>query len=167
MRRSPTSGALDVGAFARGGGMMQAINVTPMIDVMLVLLIIFMVVTPILTAGFHADLPAAEFLQPRPDDPSRVTLGIDRDGRLFLDQKPITDAELPAALARIFRNRTTDRILIVKADRHLRWQQVLDVLATAREAGVRLVGAVGEPRPQPSTPRPERRARSGAVDSDG
>jgi biopolymer transport protein ExbD len=126
---------------------MQAINVTPMVDVMLVLLIIFMVVTPIISAGFRARLPDGVFLKARPDDDSRITLGIDQDGRCYLQQRPVAEADLPAALRRIYATRTRDKILFIKADRRLRYQRILDVLTLARAAGVRTVGAITEQRP--------------------
>jgi len=138
--------------FARGGSVMQAINVTPMVDVMLVLLIIFMVVTPIISAGFTARLPDGVFLKDRPDDESRITLGIDRDGRCYLQQRPVADADLAAALRQIYATRTRDKILFIKADRGLRYQRILEVLATARAAGVRTVGAVTEQRPAADAP---------------
>jgi biopolymer transport protein ExbD len=142
----------DIAAFARGGSVMQTINVTPMIDVMLVLLIIFMVVTPIITAGFRGELPDGVFLKSRPEDEKRITLGIDHDGNCFLQQRPITKADLPAALTRLYATGTTDRVLFLKADRRLRYQLILDAMAIARAAGVRVVGAVTEQRTPEESP---------------
>jgi len=68
---------------------MGDINVTPMVDVMLVLLVIFMIVTPLITAGFQAQLPEGEHLKSRPEEETRVVLGIDQDGNYFLNKKPI------------------------------------------------------------------------------
>src|SRR5258706_14715214 len=82
------------------------INVTPMIDVMLVLLIIFMIVTPAITAGFQATVPRATNPEPKEEDAGEIRLGIDKDGKFFLDitdprtnkytgQRFINDADLP------------------------------------------------------------------------
>ena len=73
------------GAGCRQGG----INVTPMIDVMLVLLIIFMIVTPLIAAGFKATLPKGKNLDPRPEGENEVVLGIDAGGQYFLNGRPV------------------------------------------------------------------------------
>ena len=78
------------------GGMQATPNVTPMIDVMLVLLIIFMVVTPQLLAGFNADPPKAINLKDHPEDPDQDhVLGIDKDGHYYLDKKPYAADQVP------------------------------------------------------------------------
>ena len=69
-----------------GGGVTSEINVTPMIDVMLVLLIIFMIVTPLIAAGFKATMPVGEHLQKDPEGKDEVVLGIDASGNYFLER---------------------------------------------------------------------------------
>src|SRR5688500_10503442 len=69
-------------------------NVVPMIDIMLVLLIIFMIVTPLIAAGFKATLPKGKNLDPRPEGDNEVVLGIDEAGRYFLNQRPIASGAL-------------------------------------------------------------------------
>ena len=86
------------------------INVTPMIDVMLVLLIIFMIVTPLIAAGFKATLPKGKNLDPRPEGENEVVLGIDQGGRYFLNQRPIANGALEDQLRGIFAARTEDKI---------------------------------------------------------
>ena len=75
------------------------INVTPLIDVMLVLLIIFMIVTPLIAAGFQATLPRSENPENRPEGSDEIRLGIDRDGKYYLDvgagPRVISDVDLP------------------------------------------------------------------------
>ena len=71
------------------GSVKADINVTPMIDVMLVLLIIFMIVTPLIAAGFKATLPKGKNLDPRPEGENEVVLGIDQAGRYFLNGRPL------------------------------------------------------------------------------
>jgi biopolymer transport protein ExbD len=120
------------------------INVTPMVDVMLVLLIIFMVVTPAIVAGFQARLPQGIHLSSRPEDENRVTLGIDRNGQYYLDRKPIDRAAAPALLAAEFARRPEDKVLYLKADRRLPYSQVMAAMVMARAAGARVVAAVSE-----------------------
>jgi biopolymer transport protein TolR len=121
------------------------INVTPMIDVMLVLLIIFMIVTPLIAAGFKATLPKGKNLDPRPEGENEVVLGIDQSGRYFLNQRPIANGALEDQLRSIFAARTEDKILYFKADNQLKYAKVQDAVETARRAGVRVMAAITEP----------------------
>jgi biopolymer transport protein TolR len=121
-------------------------NVVPMIDVMLVLLIIFMIVTPLIAAGFKATLPKGKNLDPRPEGDNEVVLGIDQAGRYFLNQRPIADAALEDQLRSIFAARTEDKILYFKADNQLKYGQVQQAVETARRAGVRVMAAITEPK---------------------
>jgi biopolymer transport protein ExbD len=124
------------------------INVTPLIDVMLVLLIIFMIVTPIITAGFQATIPRSENPESRPEGPDEIRLGVDRDGKFFLDvgsgPRQISDAELPGRLVALYAARTKDKILFLKADQNIEFGRVQQALEIARAAGVRVVGAITE-----------------------
>ena len=146
-------------AFDRSN-VMGDINVTPMVDVMLVLLIIFMVVTPALVAGFNAQLPQGMNLKERPEEEQRTTLGIDGGGSYYLNTRAISacnaqkraDAAGRAACAtetsRLlqseFNAHPQDRVLFVKADRSLKYQEILDVMEVAKNSGVRVVAAVTE-----------------------
>ena len=116
------------------------INVTPMIDVMLVLLIIFMVITPALS--FQAKLPKAK--QSAPEKEDRVTLGIDVDGKYYVDDKPVTDAQLETRLREEYARRPDDHILYMKADNGIEYSRVLTAIDAARNAGVRRIGAITE-----------------------
>jgi biopolymer transport protein ExbD len=126
------------------------INVTPLIDVMLVLLIIFMIVTPIIAAGFQATLPRTENPENRPEEPDEIRLGIDRDGHYYLDigdgPRLIADADLPGRLDALYAARTKDKILFLKADENLDFGRVQEAIEMARRAGVRVVGAITERR---------------------
>jgi biopolymer transport protein TolR len=126
---------------------MGDINVTPMVDVMLVLLIIFMVVTPLITAGFEAQLPQGINLKSRPEEDTRVVLGIDVQGNYFLNKRPIRREDALNLLTAEFNARPQDKVLYVKADRGLKYQEVLDVMDIARDAGARVIGAITEQIP--------------------
>jgi biopolymer transport protein ExbD len=120
------------------------INVTPMIDVMLVLLIIFMVITPAL-AGYTAILPKAVTAEQENDD--RVELGIDVDGFFYLDDRPqpVPPDQLAARLRTMYASRPDDHVLYMKADVGAEYSVILTAIDAAREAGVRRIGAITDP----------------------
>ncbi len=118
-------------------------NVVPMIDIMLVLLIIFMIVTPLLAAGFRATMPKADNLDPSPEGEDEVILGIDDGGRFFLNTRPISDEQLEDQLTSMFSGRE-DRILYLKADNQLKYGRVQEAIETARRAGARGVATITE-----------------------
>jgi biopolymer transport protein TolR len=120
-------------------------NVVPMIDIMLVLLIIFMIVTPLIAAGFKATLPKGKNLDPRPEGENEVVLGIDQAGNYFLDGRPLPTGTLEDQLRSRFVNRTEDKILYFKADNQLKYSKVQEAVETARKAGVRVMAAITEP----------------------
>jgi biopolymer transport protein TolR len=121
------------------------INVTPMIDVMLVLLIIFMIVTPLIAAGFKATLPKGKNLDARPEGDNEVILGIDESGHYFLNGRAIADATLQDQLRSIFNARTEDKILYFKADNKLKYAKIQEAVEMARQSGVRVMAAITEP----------------------
>ena len=127
------------------GAVKADINVTPMIDVMLVLLIIFMIVTPLIAAGFKATLPKGKNLDPRPEGENEVVLGIDQAGRYFLNGRPLPNGTLEDQLRGIYAARTEDKILYFKADNQLKYAKVQEAVETARRAGVRVMAAITEP----------------------
>ena len=124
------------------------INVTPLIDVMLVLLIIFMIVTPLIAAGFQATIPRSANPENRPEGPDEVKLGIDKDGKFWLDLGPgprqIPDDQLLGRLQAIYENRSKDKVLFLKADQNLEFGRVQQAIEIAKEAGVCVVGAITE-----------------------
>ena len=145
-------------AAGSGSGVKSDINVTPMIDVMLVLLIIFMIVTPVITSGFTAQMPQGKNLEPKPEEDGDVVLGIDKDGNFFLNPgsgkiSPVSAASAPedqkladlqAALTSVYATRTKDKILFFKADQNLHYQRIQDALEIARKSGVRVLAAITE-----------------------
>jgi biopolymer transport protein ExbD len=145
------------------GAVAANINVTPMIDVMLVLLIIFMIVTPAITAGFQATIPRAKNPDAREEGEGEVRLGIDRDGKFYLDitgssgkytgPRYISDDDLQKQLTNLYASRTTDKILYLRADEGIEYSRVQQALEIARKAGVRVVGAIAE---QERSAQPER-----------
>ena len=118
-------------------------NVTPMIDVMLVLLIIFMVVTPTLLNGFPAVPPEASNTKAHPEMMTDHVLGMDALGRYYLDKRPISTALLQGRLRALFAQ-GHDRVLFLQADENLEYAQVQDALSQASASGVRVVGMIAE-----------------------
>jgi len=117
-------------------------NVIPMIDIMLVLLIIFMIVTPLIANGFKATMPQGKNLDKRPEGDDEVVLGIDADGSYFLNGNAIAAASLEDQLKSIFNARTKDKILFFRADKDLEYGKIQDAVETARRAGVRVMAAI-------------------------
>ena len=131
------------------GAVASTPNVTPMVDVMLVLLIIFMVVTPALLAGFNADPPQAINIKDHPmDDQVDQVLGIDKDGTYYLNKKEIKQADVAAALKHIYIDTPRDDyIMYFKGDKDLDYAKVLDAMDVAMHNGVKVVGMIGDQKP--------------------
>ena len=122
-------------------------NVTPMIDVMLVLLIIFMLVVPAISAGFQAIPPQGVNLKPHPEEERDQVLGIDANGQYFLNKAPIPNPELGQRLKTIYENRTEDKLLYVKAHKDLEYSKILDALDIAAHNGVAVSGLITDQQP--------------------
>jgi biopolymer transport protein ExbD len=130
-----------------GSGVKAEPNVTPMIDVMLVLLIIFMIVVPAMTSGFQATPPQGQNLKSHPPEDEDQILGIDRNGQYYLNTKPIRNEQLGEQVKAIYDARTIDKIMYVKADKGLEYSKVLDALDIAAKNGVRVTGFIADQTP--------------------
>ena len=138
----------------RGGGIggrgrhrpMSEINVTPLVDVMLVLLIIFMVTAPLMTSGVNVDLPKTN-AAPINADTKPITLTIKGDGTLFLGDEAVTNDELVARLQAASQNDPSHRIF-VRGDQHIDYGRVMQVMGTITGGGFTHVALLAE-QPQP------------------
>jgi biopolymer transport protein TolR len=119
------------------------INITPMVDVMLVLLIIFMVTAPLLTAGVAVDLPKtrAKLLS---QDKEPLTITIEKSGKIFLQETEVTASELVPRLTAIAENGYDQRIF-VRGDKSVDYGTVMQVMGELNTAGFRRIGLVTEP----------------------
>ncbi|MDA1080438.1 MAG: biopolymer transporter ExbD [Gemmatimonadetes bacterium] len=117
-------------------------NMVPMIDIMLVLLIIFMIVIPALLAGFNAIPPEGQNVKPHPNEDEDIILGIDADGKFYLDKEPFTDEAIAVAIRAKFDVRTTDKIMFIKADRNLKYDRVMEAMDIASNQGVRVAALI-------------------------
>jgi len=133
-----------MGVSARRGGMAAAINVTPMIDVLLVLLIIFMVVQQGLRKGVDAQVPPPRDGSVTPPQPDAIVLEVLPGGRYAINRQPVGAEGLQAAVARTFAGRPR-KILFVKGGEGLTYGEVVAAVDATRAAGVKVVGLV--PRP--------------------
>jgi biopolymer transport protein TolR len=123
--------------------MMANINVTPLVDVMLVLLIIFMVTAPMLTQGVDVNLPQANAKAMRAEE-ERLVITVDMHSRIFIGKQPVEFNRLNTTLAAIVARRA-DRQVYFRADRAVPYGFVVKVIAEVRNAGVEKLGMVTEP----------------------
>ena len=125
------------------------INVTPLVDVTLVLLIIFMISAPFMRSGVRVNLPKAEARQPQPQ--RAILISIDRAGQVFLDQQRVTREDLVARII-VLRQRSPDLPVLVEGDAAVAYGEVIAVMDAVRRAGIENVGLVLEA----ATPSPLR-----------
>ncbi|MBC7844400.1 MAG: biopolymer transporter ExbD [Gemmatimonadaceae bacterium] len=147
-----------------GGGSVKAEpNVTPMIDVMLVLLIIFMIVVPQIAAGFKAKPPQGQNITQHPEDENAdQVLGIDADGQYYLNKKPINNADLEQLVKAIYDARTVDKIMYVKADAGLPYFKVQTALDVIAKGGVRVSGLIADQTPNTESTVASDKAKGGS-----
>jgi biopolymer transport protein TolR len=130
---------------------MAEINVTPLVDVMLVLLIIFMVTAPLLTAGVPVNLPESR-AKPLDQDQKPVQISIDAQGQVFIDTDAVSDAELPARLAAIAAKKGPDGkppAIYLRGDMALGYGKVMRVMGELNQAGLNRVSLLTDPTVKP------------------
>jgi biopolymer transport protein TolR len=135
------------------------INVTPLVDVMLVLLIIFMVTAPLMTSGVNVDLPKTD-AQPLNSDSQPLTVSIDAHGQIFLQNEKVDLDELVAKLQAIAQS-NTDRRIFVRGDKDLAYGRIMQVMGTITQGGFTKVALLAEqaapaPVPSPASTAPAR-----------
>ncbi|HXQ22890.1 MAG TPA: protein TolR [Candidatus Acidoferrales bacterium] len=126
-----------------GGGTISNINVTPLVDVMLVLLVIFMVTAPILQQGVSINLPKVKAAALTGEE-QQLVVAVNRTGQVFLNDTPTTLPELGPKLQAILKLRP-DRQVFLRADQTVKYGEVMRVIATVKGAGVERLGMVTEP----------------------
>jgi biopolymer transport protein TolR len=124
------------------------INVTPLVDVCLVLLIIFMVVTPMLQKGVPVNLPVTEEPEKTPDTDKQLQISVKADGTVYLGSLPVLKEQMQSELEKIH-ERTPDREIAVKGDKLVKYGAVLDALKACREVGFNNVGLIAQPKKAP------------------
>ncbi len=128
-----------------GGGsqdqMVSEINVTPFVDVMLVLLIIFMVAAPMMTQGIDVNLPATS-AQTISNEEERVVVSVTRDGRVYINDDQVEFEGLGSGLTAMYRTRRDKRSIFLKADEGINYGFVVKVMGAMHDAGIDQIGMV-------------------------
>jgi biopolymer transport protein TolR len=131
------------------GGAISAINVTPMADIMIVLLIIFMVITPMLQKGIDVKLPVAGNTKERKDEQKSITVAVKRDSTTFLNGIKLEQKDLIAPLKEKLEDMPEGgKMIYLKADQELAYSEVMKVMDLARDAGVEEIALIAEARVQ-------------------
>jgi biopolymer transport protein TolR len=135
--------AMNVGG--GGGGVKSDINVTPLVDVMLVLLIIMMIVAPLLQQGVSVKLPQATNTTEKPDTQEQTVLAIDARKQFYLNAVPVQKDDLQRRVQEILENKK-DKIVIIKADQDVEYSAVMDAMDQLRASGIEDMGLITDPR---------------------
>ena len=131
---------------------MSDINVTPLVDVMLVLVVIFIITAPLLASAIRLDLPKTDAAKAI-EAPQFVALVVDKSGQAFLDDKPVTLDDLARQLAHTA-SRNLDTEVQLRADEAVPYGKVVEVMGVAQKAGLSRIGFIAEPAPAgPATPQ--------------
>ena len=137
--------AMQVGG---SGGIKADINVTPLVDVMLVLLIIMMIVAPLLQAGVNLTLPIAVHSVPKPETAEQTVVAVDARGRFYVGTKEVPKDNLGDEVKNVLESRK-EKVVIIKGDRASQYGAVMEAMDQLRKAGIEDLGLVtGTPRSQ-------------------
>jgi biopolymer transport protein TolR len=122
------------------------INVTPMADIMLVLLIIFMITTPLLQSGITVNLPKAKnpLDAPEADSKDAVVVALNREGRIYLSKNPVSEPELLEFLNKKFSGGEINKTIFLKADAAVAYGRVVQIVNQCRRTGVERIGLMAE-----------------------
>jgi len=130
------------------GGVKSDINVTPLVDVMLVLLIIMMIVAPLLQKGVDVRLPVATNSAEKPETQDQTVLAVTADGRLWLNSVLVNSGDLRRRVEEVFETKT-NRIIIIKADEDAEYRHIMDAMDELRASGIEDMGLITERRTTP------------------
>ncbi|NDV21892.1 protein TolR [Desulfovibrio sp. JC022] len=132
-----------MGISTNNRGMLAEINVTPFVDVMLVLLIIFMVTAPLMTQGVEVDLPQTRTVRSLPQDNEHLVLSISDKGDIYLDEYKVGFDELQSHLEKLVKKQ--NKMLFLRADKNVAYGEVVKVMGEIKAAGIDRLGVVAEP----------------------
>jgi biopolymer transport protein ExbD len=133
--------AMDLGGAK--GGIKSDINVTPLVDVMLVLLIIMMLVAPMLQQGVSVKLPTATNTVDKPEVQGQTVIAIAKDKGLYLNAKQIQEGELATKVNELLEN-SKDKVVLIKADEEVEYSAVMAAMDQLRQAGIEDIGLITE-----------------------
>ena len=135
--------AMDIGGAK--GGVKSDINVTPLCDVMLVLLIIMMIVAPLLQQGVSVKLPEAANTSDKPETQDQTVIAIARDKTMYLNAKPIREEELGTKINELLENKK-EKTVVIRADVEVEYSAVMAAMDQLRQAGVEDIGLITDPK---------------------
>jgi len=127
------------------GGLKADINVTPLVDVMLVLLIIMMLVAPMLQKGVDVRLPQAANTTDKPETQGQTVVGIQANKQIFLNSVPIRTTDLGSRVADLMTTQT-EKIVLIKADEDVDYGTVMETMDNLRAAGIEDMGLITDPK---------------------
>jgi len=133
--------AMDLGGAK--GGVKSDINVTPLCDVMLVLLIIMMIVAPLLQQGVSVKLPVAGNTVDKPETQDQTVIAIAANKDMYLNAKPVREAELATKINELLENKK-EKVVLIKADEDVEYSAVMAAMDQLRQAGIEDIGLVTE-----------------------
>ncbi len=125
------------------GAMNSEINITPLADVMLVLLVIVMLIAPLLQKGVDVTLPEAANTNEKPENDAQTVLGVTADGRFYVDSVQTTERELLTTLQSVL-ERKFEKVVLIKADQDAQYSSVMSVLDQLQRAGIEDIGLITE-----------------------
>jgi len=135
--------SMDVGGAK--GGVKSDINVTPLVDVMLVLLIIVMIIAPMLQKGVQVNLPVAQNTSDKPDTADQTTVYVDAQGKLFINTVQTPEAEVPNKIRALIEKKT-DKTVYLKGDTDAKYGAIMRMMDALRKAQIESVGLITETR---------------------
>ncbi len=133
--------AMDLGGAK--GGVKSEINVTPLVDVMLVLLIIMMLVAPLLQQGVSVKLPEAENTVDKPEVSDQTVIAVAANRSMYLNARPVQEGELATKINELLEDKT-EKIVLIKADEEVEYGAVMAVMDSLRQVGIENVGLITE-----------------------
>jgi biopolymer transport protein ExbD len=141
--------AMDVGGAK--GGVKSDINVTPLCDVMLVLLIIMMIVAPLLQQGVNVKLPQASNTVDKPEVQGQTVVAIAKDKSMYVNAKPVQESEMASKVGEILEN-NKEKVVLIKADEEVEYGAVMSAMDQLRQAGIEDIGLITDPKKTAGTP---------------
>ena len=140
--------AMDIGGAK--GGVKSDINVTPLCDVMLVLLIIMMIVAPLLQQGVNVKLPQASNTVDKPEVQGQTVVAIAKDKTMYVNAKPVQETEMATKVGEILEN-AKEKVVLIKADEEVEYGAVMAAMDQLRQAGIEDIGLITDPKKTPGS----------------
>jgi biopolymer transport protein TolR len=138
--------AMDLGGAK--GGVKSDINVTPLVDVMLVLLIIMMLIAPLLQQGVNVKLPIATNTADKPETQGQTVVAIARDKSLYLNTKPVREGDLATKINELLENQK-EKVVVIRADQEVEYSAVMSAMDQLRQAGIEDIGLITDRKKTP------------------